>query len=84
MSNAMPTMALSSDPTRRNVLFNTTATVDAAVSAVRFRTIAAIFSTIQLASPDAANVCRIVPSRLYVPLSSDDLAEARELLKRIC
>ena len=52
MSNAMPTTALSSDPTRRNVLFNTTATVGAAVSAVRFRTIAAIFSTIQLASPD--------------------------------
>jgi hypothetical protein len=77
-------MVFSTDPTRRNFLFNTTITVGAAVPATGSnQVIAAIFSMAQMANMGDTNIYGVVPSQLYVPLSLQDLAEAREELARI-
>ena len=83
-ATSTPTMVFSINSTRRGFLSNITAMVGAVASVVTSnRPIVAIFSINQVASMDEANLYHIVPSRLYVPLSSEDLAKAREELAKI-
>jgi hypothetical protein len=77
-------MVFSNGPNRRNFLFNITAMLGAAASVVRSnRPAIAISDMIEIVDMDEANTLHIIPSRLYVPLSSQDLAEAREKLIKI-
>jgi hypothetical protein len=76
-------MEFAADPTRRNFLCQIIAAVGATASAVTTnRVTIAIYNMNQIGNMDEANTLRIVPSRLYVPLSPQHLTEAREILSK--
>jgi hypothetical protein len=69
------------DKSRRKLLLNAVAMFGAALASGYGRAIAVF--VIQIWAVDDANVSRVIPSRLYVSLTTKDLAEAREALSRM-